>query len=175
MYEPISIQREPAHCLSQKGNINISIFVRGRVNIIRWVWFAPLRLLREIVWNQCCVWHPAHCLITLLFLTATTLIYFFRFNRGGRFCLSFTYTVSFRTLTNQRSYLLNNHFIFLNKSKVCSRKDCWDCEPCSPQGVLLHSCAIKHFHLGAAQYSLGLLLVSTERFRWGSWEWSSRD
>lgn len=49
MYDPISIQREAVHCLSQKGNINISIFVRGRVNIIRWIWFAPLRLLREIV------------------------------------------------------------------------------------------------------------------------------
>lgn len=48
---------EAAHWLSQKGDMNISIFVRGRVNIIRWVWSVPLRLLREIVWNQCCVWH----------------------------------------------------------------------------------------------------------------------
>lgn len=49
MYDPISIQREAVHCLSQKGNINISIFVRARVNTIRWICFVPLRLLSEIV------------------------------------------------------------------------------------------------------------------------------
>lgn len=29
--------KEPAHCLSLKGHMNISIFVRGRVDIIRWI------------------------------------------------------------------------------------------------------------------------------------------
>lgn len=75
MYDPISIQREAAHCLSQKGNINISIFVRAGVNIIRWIWPVPLRLLRDVVWNQCGIRHRVRCLITAVFLTATGLIY----------------------------------------------------------------------------------------------------
>lgn len=77
--------------------MNISIFVRGRVNIIRWIWFVPLRLLREIVWNQWCVWNAAHCLITLV--SYSYQINLFVQVQSGRtiLSLSFTYTVSSRT------------------------------------------------------------------------------
>lgn len=49
MYDPISIPRKALHCLSRKGDINIGIFVRGTVNILRWIKFAPLRLLRKML------------------------------------------------------------------------------------------------------------------------------
>lgn len=55
MYDPISTQGEVVHCLSQKGNINISIFVSGRVNIIRWIWPVPLRLLRDSLKSMLCL------------------------------------------------------------------------------------------------------------------------
>lgn len=39
--------------------------------------------------------------------------------------------------------------------------------------VLVHSRAITHFHLGAAQYSPSLSLWATEQCHWGSWELSA--
>ena len=80
----------------------MSIFVGGRVNIVRWIWFVPLRLLREIVWNQWCVWQPAHGLIPLLFLKDTRWINpFFRIIGDGGSCLSYIqclfFNVHYRT------------------------------------------------------------------------------
>lgn len=61
--------------------VNIRIFVRGRVNIIRWIWFLPPRLLREILKSM--VYLALSSLFDYCFVSYSNQInLYFIFNRG---------------------------------------------------------------------------------------------